>query len=40
MPGMRGEHREPASMFSYVSPQQRIPKDHALRAIRALVDEV
>ena len=27
-------------MFSYVSPEQRIPKDHPLRAIRALVDEV
>src|SRR2546430_17199809 len=40
MPGMRGEHREPDSIFSYVSPEQRIPKDHPLRAIRALVDEV
>jgi transposase len=37
---MRGEHREPESMFSYVSPEQRIPKHHPLRAIRALVDEV
>jgi transposase len=37
---MRGEHREPDSMFSYVSPEQRIPKVHPLRAIRALVDEV
>src|SRR5919197_6606030 len=37
---MRGAHREPDSMFSYVSPEQRIPKDHPLRAIRALVDEV
>src|ERR1051325_8502147 len=36
MPGMRGEHREPESMFSYVSSEQRIPKDHPLRAIRAL----
>jgi transposase len=27
-------------MFSYVSPEPRIPKDHPLRAIRALVDEV
>jgi transposase len=27
-------------MFSYVSPERRIPKDHPLRAIRALVDEV
>jgi hypothetical protein len=27
-------------MFSYVSPEQRIPKNHPLRAIRALVAEV
>lgn len=27
-------------MFSYVSPERRIPKDHPLRAIRALVDDV
>jgi transposase len=37
---MRGDHHKPDSMFSYVSPEQRIPKDHPLRAIRALVDEV
>jgi transposase len=27
-------------MFSYVSPEQRIPNNHPLRAIRALVDDV
>ena len=27
-------------MFSYVSAEQRVPADHPLRAIRALVDEV
>jgi transposase len=37
---MRGDDREPDSMFSYVSPEQRIPKDHPLRAVRALVDDV
>src|SRR5262249_53461572 len=37
---MRGDHREPDSMFSYVSPEQRVPKDHPLRAIRTLVDAV
>lgn len=37
---MRGDDRDPESMFSYVSPEQRIPKDHPLRAIRALVDDV
>jgi transposase len=37
---MRGEHHDPDSMFSYVSPEQRVPNDHPLRAIRTLVDEV
>jgi transposase len=27
-------------MFSYVSPAQRVPKDHPPRAIRTMVDEV
>lgn len=27
-------------MFSYVSPEQRVPPDHPLRAVRALVDDV
>jgi hypothetical protein len=27
-------------MFSYVSAEQRVPADHPLRAIRALVDDV
>src|SRR5215472_14940755 len=40
MPSMRGNHHEPDSMFSYVSPEQRVPKDHPLRAIRQLVDEI
>jgi hypothetical protein len=40
MPGMRGDDQHPDSMFSYVSPEQRIPKDHPLRAIRQLVDEI
>jgi transposase len=37
---MRGNDRHPDSMFSYVSAEQRVPADHPLRAIRALVDEV
>lgn len=37
---MRGDDRQPDSMFSYVSAEQRVPTDHPLRAIRALVDEV
>jgi transposase len=37
---MRGDDQPPDAMFSYVSPEQRVPKDHPLRAIRALVDEI
>jgi transposase len=35
---MRGEHEDNAGMFSYITPAQRVPKDHPLRPIRALVD--
>src|SRR6266540_5429162 len=37
---MRGDDRQPDSMFSYVSAEERVPADHPLRAIRALVDDV
>ena len=37
---MRGDDRRPDAMFSYVSPEERIPHDHPLRAIRAMVDVV
>ena len=37
---MRGDDRQPDSMFSYVSAEQRVPSDHPLRTIRRLVDEV
>src|SRR6266568_192362 len=37
---MRGDDQPPDSMFSYVSPEHRVPKDHPLRAIRQLVDEI
>ena len=40
MADMRGDDRQPDSMFSYVSAEQRVPQDHPLRAIRALVDDV
>jgi len=36
---MRGEDRQQATMFSYLSPEQRVPADRPLRAIRGLVDE-
>jgi len=35
---MRGEHEETGALFSYISPAQRVPKDHPLRGIRELVD--
>src|SRR2546428_10900587 len=38
--GMRGDDREPNSMFSYVSTEQRIPREHPLQAIRTLVEGV
>lgn len=40
MAGMRGDDRQPDALFSYVSTEDRVPPDHPLRAIRALVDEV
>jgi len=35
---MRGTDREQSSMFSYISAEGRVPKDHPLRAIRVMVD--
>ena len=37
---MRGDDRNDVSMFSYISPEARVPKDHPLRAIRQIVDVV
>ena len=37
---MRGDDRQPEAMFSYISTEQRVPKDHPLRAIRTLVDDI
>src|SRR5712691_467487 len=36
--GMRGDDRQQGAMFSYLSPEARVPRDHPLRAIRELVD--
>jgi transposase len=36
---MRGGDHQSASLFSYVSCEARVPPDHPLRAIRAIVDE-
>ena len=35
---MRGEERQQSALFSYVSPETRVPATHPLRRIRALVD--
>jgi transposase len=37
---MRGDDQQQNHMFSYLSPEMRVQKDHPLRAIRAMVDEV
>ncbi len=37
---MRGTDDQQSQIFSYLSPEQRVRKDHPLRAIRAMVDEV
>ena len=37
---MRGDDHPQEDMYSYVSPEKRIPKDHPLRSIRAMVDAV
>ena len=36
---MRGEDRRSGSLFSYVDLEARVPADHPLRAIRAIVDD-
>src|ERR1700752_122436 len=35
---MRGPDHQQAAMFSYLSPEQRVPSDHPLRAIRLITD--
>jgi transposase len=37
---MRGIDHQQSQMFSYLSPETRVRKDHPLRAIRSMVDEV
>jgi transposase len=36
---MRGPDTQQSAMFSYVSPEERIPADHPLRPIRRMVDQ-
>jgi transposase len=37
---MRGHDDQAAHLFSYVSPEQRVPADHPLRAIRQMTDRI
>src|SRR5260370_18816883 len=37
---MRGDDRQQAAMWSHISPEQRVPPDHPLRPIRAMIDGV
>jgi transposase len=37
---MRGDDNQQEGMFSYVSPEKRVPADHPLRPIRRMVDEI
>jgi len=37
---MRGDDLQQDAMFSYVSPERRVPTDHPLRPIRRMVDHV
>jgi len=37
---MRGDDLQQGAMFSYLSPEQRVPADHPLRPIREMVDTV
>ena len=36
---MRGADEQQSQIFSYLSPEARVRKDHPLRAIRVMVDE-
>jgi transposase len=37
---MRGEDPKQEAMFSYVSPEQRVPQEHPLRPVREMVDTI
>jgi transposase len=36
---MRGDDRQQADMYSYISPEERVRANHPLRAVRAMADE-
>ena len=37
---MRGDDNQQEGMFSYIFPEKRVTADHALRAIRKMLDEI
>ena len=37
---MRGDDNQQEGIFSYISPEKRVPTDHPLRPIRQMVDEI
>ncbi len=37
---MRGPDHQQSAMFSYLSPEQRVPSDHPLRAVREMADTI
>jgi hypothetical protein len=36
---MCGKDEQQLDVFSYISPEQRVPQDHQLRSLRAITDE-
>src|SRR5213083_2080596 len=36
---MRGKDEQQLDVFSYISPEQRVPQDHPLRSLRDMTDE-
>src|SRR5678816_2498085 len=37
---MRGPDHQQSAIFSYLSPEQRVPSDHPLRAVRQITDTI
>jgi transposase-like protein DUF772 len=37
---MRGDDDQQEGIFSYISPEKRVPADHPLRPLRKIVDEI
>src|SRR6202171_4834396 len=37
---MRGDDNQQEGIFSYISPEKRVPADHPLRPMRKMVDEI